>query len=80
MAWYYQDEVKQLIVNEINKNIKTEITVRDISFSVLRKFPRASVEFRDVLIKVPRDYDNIESQPFSSDTLFTAQNLFYNSI
>jgi hypothetical protein len=76
MAWHYQDEVKQLIVSEINKNINTEVSVRNISFSVLRKFPRASVEFRDVLIKVPRDYDHSESHSFSSDTLFTAQNLF----
>ncbi len=76
IAWYYQDEVKQLMINEVNKHVNTEIRVSDISFSVLRKFPRASVEFKDVLIKVPEGYDHTEALRTSSDTLFTAETLF----
>jgi hypothetical protein len=76
IAWYYQDEVKQLIIDEVNKHVNTEIRVSDISFSVLRKFPRASVEFKDVLIKVPEGYDHSEVRRDGSDTLFTAQTLF----
>ena len=75
VSWYFQDDVKELVVNEINKHINTRINVNDISFSVLRKFPRASVEFRDILVKVPDDFVSSGSnQP--NDTLFSAQNLF----
>lgn len=76
IAWYYQDGVNQLLVTEINKHVRTEIRVNDISFSVLRRFPRASVEFKDVLIKVPAGYDHSELQDPGNDTLFTAQSLF----
>lgn len=76
LAWYYQDEVKQLMISQINKHIKTEIYVSEVSFSVLRKFPQASVKFRDVLIKVPEEFDANKIQGIESDTLFTAQNLF----
>ena len=76
IAWYYQDEVKQLMISQVNKHIRTEIRVSDISFSVLRKFPRASVEFRDVLIMVPEEFEHEGTEEIYSDTLFTAQNLF----
>jgi hypothetical protein len=73
---FYQDEVKELVIGEINKHIKTEIRVKDISFSILRKFPRASIEFKDVLILVPGEYRLTAAGRIDSDTLFFAQNLF----
>lgn len=76
IAWYYKDEVKQYIVDQINRHIRTEIRVSDISFSVLRKFPHASVRFSNVIVKVPSGYDNEGLQSVGSDTLFTARNLF----
>lgn len=76
IAWYYQDEVKRYIVGELNKNIRTEVVVDDISFSALRKFPQASVRFKDVLVRVPAGYDHSGLQFIGSDTLLTAQSLF----
>ncbi len=76
IAWYYQDEVKQLMISQVNKHIRTEVRVGDLSFSVLRKFPRASLEFRDVLILVPDGYNQNADAGIDSDTLFTARSLF----
>jgi hypothetical protein len=73
---FYQDEVRELVIEEINKHVNTEIRIKDISFSILRKFPRASVEFRDVLIIVPEDYRRNVDGRIDSDTLLFAQNLF----
>jgi hypothetical protein len=73
---FYQEEVRELMIGEINKHVNTEIRVKEMKFSVLRKFPRASVEFRDVVIMVPEDYKRTGTGGFDSDTLFFAQNLF----
>jgi len=48
IAAFFEDEVKQYVVHEINKKVKTEIAVSNVSFSVLEKFPYASVAFSDV--------------------------------
>ena len=73
---FYQDEIKKLMISEINKHVNSEIKVKDISFSVLRRFPSASVEFKDVLVKVPVGYLQDEKYRPNSDTLFSAKNLF----
>ncbi len=75
IARYYQDEVKQLVISGINRHVTTEITVGDISFSVLRRFPRASLEFRDVLILAPEEFRNNSDNSAGADTLFTASNM-----
>ncbi len=76
IARYYQDEVKQLVITEINRHVTTEIMVGDLSFSVLRRFPRASLEFRDVVILAPEEFRNSRGNTSGTDTLFTARNLY----
>ena len=54
IGYYYEDTVKNIIINELNKRLNTEIVVenveRDIQFSVFRDFPYASVTFYNVMI------------------------------
>ncbi len=47
---YYQDEVKEYIVGELNKQLNTQVIVegKDIDFTVLKNFPYASVDFKNV--------------------------------
>ncbi|TVR71650.1 MAG: hypothetical protein EA408_08380 [Marinilabiliales bacterium] len=75
IAHRYQDDVKRMIVEGINRNVNTVIVVGDLSFSVLRRFPHASVEFRDIVIMAPDDFRTGNSEPGEGDTLFTARNL-----
>lgn len=68
----YEDDIEQYAITEINKHINTEVKIRDIDFSILRHFPYASLNFKNVLIR--DSYEKIES----SDTLLYAKNLFLN--
>lgn len=44
----YEDKVKSFIVEQINNNINTKIDVKEVNFSVFKKFPNASLEFEQV--------------------------------
>jgi hypothetical protein len=44
----YSGEMKQLIVGELNKTLKSPVEVKDIQFSLLRHFPFASIELYQV--------------------------------
>jgi hypothetical protein len=67
IGYYYQDDVKEYIVGELNKELNTEIIIdgKDIDFTVLKNFPLASLDFKNV-----KALDAIQSK--RKDTLFTA--------
>jgi hypothetical protein len=67
IAYYYEDEVKEYVVGELNKHLNTQIIIdgKDIDFTVIESFPLGSVNFRNV-----RALDAVESK--SRDTLFRA--------
>ena len=48
---FYGNEVKKLLLDTVNKNLETEIQVRNISFSVIRHFPYASLALEGVIAK-----------------------------
>ena len=52
---FYSKEIKQLIIGELNKNLATEIKVKEFNFSVIRHFPFASIDMEDVLINDVND-------------------------
>lgn len=43
--------IKKVIINELNKSLQTEITVKDIRFTVFKNFPNASFVFDGVVAK-----------------------------
>ncbi len=44
----YEDKVKAYIIEQINNNIDTKIDVKEVNFSVFKKFPYASLEFSNI--------------------------------
>jgi hypothetical protein len=48
---FYGDDIKKMIITELNKNLAAEIQVEKFEFSVFRHFPYASVEMQKVLAK-----------------------------
>lgn len=50
MSSFYEKEIKKYIVEAINQQVDVSIDVKDLNFSVLQKFPYASVEFEQVTI------------------------------
>jgi hypothetical protein len=67
IAFYYQDEVKEYVVGELNKQLNTQVIVdgKDIDFTVLSSFPYGSVNFKNV-----KALDATSEQ--KKDTLFKA--------
>ncbi len=52
---FYGDEIKRMMLDEINKNVNTEINISQFNFSVLRHFPYASVDMKYVTAKEVTD-------------------------
>jgi hypothetical protein len=50
VAYYYQDEVKEYAIKELNNQLNTKIIIngKDIDFTVFKNFPLASVDFKNV--------------------------------
>lgn len=70
VASIYEKEVKQYMLEEINKRLNTKIDVKEINFSILKKFPYASLEFGNVTAdEVTKNKKN--------GTLFSAQSIFF---
>ncbi|MCB0396770.1 MAG: hypothetical protein KDD36_08960 [Flavobacteriales bacterium] len=69
LAWIYEDEVTGMVLTELNKNLKTEISVNEVDLTLIEKFPYASLRFSDVLAR-----DAIRTTP--RDTLLYAHKLF----
>jgi len=76
IANFYGDEVKSYVIEELNQYIKTEISVTDINFSVLKKFPNASLELTDVVAMSTDEFNKNNFKKRNTDTLFTAKSLF----
>lgn len=67
IGYYYQDEVKEYVIGELNKQLNTQVIVdgKDIDFTVIKNFPYASVDFKNV-----KALDAIQAE--KKDTLFKA--------
>jgi hypothetical protein len=44
----YEEQVKKIVIGEINKKLIAPVQVRDIQFSLIKNFPNASLSFYDV--------------------------------
>lgn len=70
LVYVYEDDVKQLIIKEINKHLKAEVRIdpKNIDLTILKSFPKCALEFKDLTA--------MEAKEFStSDTLLYAKRL-----
>lgn len=51
IAYLYEDELKAYAVEQLNAQLATEVDIEDIQLSLLQRFPSASVEFTEVVMK-----------------------------
>ncbi len=73
---FYRKQVQVLVTEQINAGIQSTFTASEIRFSFLRKFPRASLEFRNVLLSVSPVYKQSATGNEINDTLLSARRLF----
>lgn len=76
IAYLYKDDVKTVVINELNKRLTTEVNVKDVEFSLLSKFPSASINLIDIVAKSPDSFNKKDFTKINTDTLFSADNLF----
>src|SRR5947207_1046426 len=68
ISFYFGDDVKKIMIAEMNKQLATEVSVNGaIEFSVFRNFPYASVSFNDVQVKetLPQKNDFLTAKKIS---------------
>jgi len=70
-----QDKVATSILKSINKNISTKFDFGTLKLSFLRKFPKASLELKDVLIHSSSDFDQSGFIEINTDTLLWARDV-----
>ena len=76
-AYFFEDEVNELFVRQVDKHLETKIDVKKINFSVLNNFPNASVEFTEVVAFSPQGINKKSFKNRRSDTLFTAKTFIF---
>ncbi len=70
ITYIYRDEAKDLIIQSLNRNLKTEIFVDNIQLDLFRRFPNASLTFEEVVA--------LEVSPFENkDTLIKADRIYF---
>ncbi|TYP99667.1 AsmA-like protein [Tenacibaculum adriaticum] len=70
IPYLFQDKLVALIKETINNNVNAKVEFADADLSLLRSFPKASVNLSDVSV--------INFKPFEGDTLFYSQNVNLN--
>jgi hypothetical protein len=70
-----QDKVADIILKSLNRNITTKLDVGTFKLSFLKKFPKASLELKDVLVHSSPDFISTSFTGINTDTLLAARSV-----
>ncbi len=70
----FETKISGIFIRELNKNLSAPVVSEKLNFSLLKRFPRASIELENFLIKSPplQDQETVSDYP---DTLLYAGKL-----
>jgi hypothetical protein len=68
-----KDKVAGMILSSLNKNLSTKVDVGSFRLSFLKKFPKASVEMKDVVVHSTKGFNNSAFPGNHGDTLLAAR-------
>jgi hypothetical protein len=74
-SFLLKDKVGIIILKSFNRNLSTKLDVGSYRLSFLNKFPKASLELKDVLVHSSPDFDRNAFQGSNTDTLLTARSV-----
>ena len=72
-SFLLKDRVGFIMLKSINKNLSTKLEVGSYRLSFLRKFPKASLELKDVLVHSSPNFNKAAFKETSTDTLLSAR-------
>ncbi len=75
ISQFLQSNMVTLFVNAINKNLSTKIEVGSGSFSLINKFPRATVKLDNILVHSSANYNRSQFKTINTDTLLSAKSV-----
>ncbi len=64
----FEKNISGIFIRELNKKLVTSVNTGKVNFSLLKRFPRASIDINDVIIKSPRP-ESDDVVPIYPDTL-----------
>lgn len=67
IPFLFKDKIKDMVVNVINQNVDAQLSLADVDISLLKNFPKATVQITDLVL--------INKAPFEGDTLFFANEI-----
>lgn len=80
LVFIYEDEVKQAIIGELNKNLKSEVRVdpKNIDITFIKSFPKCALEFKEVLIMEALEKKERDTLIYANDILlmFSLQDIW----
>ncbi|MDZ7738187.1 MAG: hypothetical protein U5K32_03760 [Bacteroidales bacterium] len=71
----FEKDISGIFLKELNKRLNTTVSTGEINFSLLRRFPQASIDIDDFLILSPRYADSNGTYKQESDSLLYAGKL-----
>jgi len=68
-----QNKVAEIVLNTLNNNFATKISTESYRFSLIKKFPKATIELRNVLVLSSHGFDLSAFTGLNTDTLLAAR-------
>jgi hypothetical protein len=75
-ALIMQDRVADIILKSLNKSISTKFEFQSVRLSFLKKFPKASLDLRNVLVHSSPGFDKNAFRDIDTDTLLAARSVY----
>jgi len=72
---FVEDKVADIVFKTLNKNISTKLDISSFKLSFLRKFPKASLELKDVLVHSSKNFNSKEFTGINTDTLLATRSM-----
>ncbi len=77
LSFSYDKAIIKYLKKNLNDHLLTEIIVEDIDFSMIRRFPYATVEFTHVVIRSKAGPDYADFNIGDKDTLLSASRIYF---
>nr|MDQ3071667.1 AsmA family protein [Bacteroidota bacterium] len=70
LAYLFEDKIKSMAINQLNKNLVAPVSVQDVELSFLRHFPNATLQFYNIKARESFNGSNRDLAEISYMSLF----------
>ena len=71
-----ENKIADIALKKVSDNIEAPVLINDVSFSLIRKFPLATIELNNVVLGTPKSNNNNDSSEIVKDTIVNIQKLY----